>query len=271
MAAGGARTSPMTATQRLRVEACRASVLALHAAAGLASGPDADRQLLRVLRSAEALARTAVVIASSPPTTAAPARTHSSSDRPGGDATRAADDAVPRAAGARRRCRRSKKKKVTEDVSMAESARQPGEVLPQPAPLPLDPGAAAFGPSPGRVLKARASRERSPRRSITSTSTSNASEVHVVASSYAVDDIVVISSLQARSELANSRCRILGFDADGGRYRVSLEGTGEAICVKPGALQPCPCPQSFCAAVGPSLLALPEYGVPASARTGSWG
>ena len=56
---------PVTATQRIRVEACRASVMALHAAAGLASGPDADPQLLRVLRSAEALARTVVAIASS--------------------------------------------------------------------------------------------------------------------------------------------------------------------------------------------------------------
>ena len=250
MAAGGARTLPMLATQRIRVEACRASVLALHAAAGLASGPDADRQLLRVLRSAEALARTAVAIASSLPKTAAPAPMRSSSARPGGDAVHAADDAVPCAVGARRRCRRSKKKKVTEDVSMAVPARQPGEVLPQPAPLPLDPGAAAFVPSPGRVLKARASRERSPRRSITPTSTSNASEVHIVASSHAVDDIVVISSLQSRPELANSRCRIFGFEADGGRYRVSVEGTGEAIRVKPGVLQRCPLPPNLSAAKG---------------------
>ena len=248
MAAGGARTLPMLATQRIRVEACRASVLALHAAAGLASGPGADRQLLRVLRSAEALARAAVAIASSLPKTAAPAPMRSSSARPGGVAVLAADDAVPCAAGARRRCRRSKKKKVTEDVSMAVSARQSGEVL--PAPLPLDPGAAAFVPSPGRVLKARASRERSPRRSITSASASNASEVHIVASSYAVDDIVVISGLQSRPELAHSRCRVLGFGADGGRYRVSVEGTGEAIRVKPEVLQRCPLPPYFSAAKG---------------------
>ena len=250
MASNGARTLPMTATQRLRVEACRASVLALHAAAGLASGPDADRQLLRVLRSAEALARMAVVLASSLPKTAAPAPTHSSSARPGGDATRAADDAVPCATGARRRRRKSKKKKVTEDVAMVESARKPGEVLQQPAPLPLDPGAAALVPSVRRVLKAQTSRERSPRRATTSPSPSNASEVHIIASSYAVDDIVVIASLQSRPELANSRCRILGFDADGGRYPVSLDGSGGTIRVKPEALQRCLIPQSLRAAEG---------------------
>jgi hypothetical protein len=251
MASTGARTSPMTATQRLRVEACRASVLALHAAAGLASGPDADRQLLRVLRSAEALARTAVVLASSLPKTAAPAPAHSSPARPGGDASRAADDAVPCAAGARRRRRKSKKKeKVAENVAMVESVRQPGEVLQQPAPKPLDPGASAFVPSAGRVLKAQTSRERSPRRATPSPSPSNAAEAHIVASSHAPDDIVVISSLQSRPELANSRCRILGFDTDGGRYRVSLEGTGETIRVKPEALLPCLFPQGFSDAKG---------------------
>ena len=113
MASSAARTLPTTTTQRLRVEACRASVLALHAAAGLASGPDADRQLLRVLRSAEALARTAVALASSLPKTAAPAP---------------ADVAAPCAGGSRRRRHRSKKKKVTEDVAMVESAHQQGEV-----------------------------------------------------------------------------------------------------------------------------------------------
>ena len=222
---------PSAATQRLRVEACRASVLALHAAAGLASGPDADRQLLRVLRSAEALARSAVVLASSPPKSTAPVPARSS---PGGDAALGVDDAVPCAAGgSRRRRRKSKKKKVVEDVAMVESTRQPVEVLRQPAPKPLDPGAEAFVPPVGRVLKAQSSRERSPRRTTPSPSSSNAAVVHVAGSSHAPNDIVVIAGLQSRPELANSRCRILGFDADGGRYRVSLEGTGEAIRVKP--------------------------------------
>ena len=236
MASSAARTLPTTTTQRLRVEACRASVLALHAAAGLASGPDADRQLLRVLRSAEALARTAVALASSLPKTAAPAP---------------ADVAAPCAGGSRRRRHRSKKKKVTEDVAMVESAHQHGEVLPQPAPRPLDPGAPAFEPSSRRVLKAQTSRERSPHRATsTPAPSSNASKDHTETSSFAVDDIVVIAGLQSRPELANSRCRILGFDADGGRYRVSLEGTGEAMRIKPDKLQFCLFPQNFLAAEG---------------------
>ena len=243
MAASGARSLPSAATQRLRVEACRASVLALHAAAGLASGPDADRQLLRVLRSAEALARSAVVLASSPPKSTAPVPARSS---PGGDAALGVDDAVPCAAGgSRRRRRKSKKKKVVEDVAMVESTRQPVEVLRQPAPKPLDPGTEAFVPPVGRVLKAQSSRERSPRRTTPSPSSSNAAVVHVAGSSHAPNDIVVIAGLQSRPELANSRCRILGFDADGGRYRVSLEGTGEAIRVKPEVLVPCHFPQGF--------------------------
>ena len=145
MAASGARSLPSAATQRLRVEACRASVLALHAAAGLASGPDADRQLLRVLRSAEALARSAVVLASLPPKSAAPISARSS---PGGDAALGVDDAVPCAAGGSRWRRRKskKKKKVVEDVAMVESTRQPVEVLRQPTPKPLDSGTEAFVP-----------------------------------------------------------------------------------------------------------------------------
>ena len=243
MAASGARSLPSAATQRLRVEACRASVLALHAAAGLASGPDADRQLLRILRSAEALARSAVVLASSPPKSAAPVPARSS---PGGDAALGVDDAVPCAAGgSRRRRRKSKKKKVVEDVAMVESTRQPVEVLRQPAPKPLDLGTEVFVPPFGRVLKAQSSRERSPRRTTPSPSSSNAAVIHVADSSHAPDDIVVIAGLQSRPELANSRCRILGFDADGGRYRVSLEGTGEAIRVKPEVLVPCHFPQGF--------------------------
>ena len=225
----------MTTTQRLRVEACRASVLALHAAAGLASGADADRQLLRVLRSAEALARTAVVLASSLPKTAAP---------PG-------DDAAPCAGGSRRRKRRSKKKQATEDEVMVDSAEQSGgEVLLQPAPKPLNPEASVFKPSAGRVLKAHSSRERSPHRASPSPSTSNAPEVHSASSGFAVNDIVIIAGLQSRPELVNSRCRILGFDADGGRYRVSVEGTGENIRIKPEKLQRCLRPGDFIAPVG---------------------
>ena len=221
----------MTTTQRLRVEACRASVLALHAAAGLAGGPDADRQLLRVLRSAEALARTAVALALALPKTAAP---------PG-------DDAAPCAGGSRRRKRRSKKNKVTENDVMVGSAKQTGEVSPQPAPQPLNPEATVFVPSAGRVLKAQSSRERSPHRAIPSASISNAPEVHTAGSGFAVDDIVIITGLQSRPELVNSRCRILGFDADGGRYRVSVEGTGENVRIKPEKLQHCLRPEGFVA------------------------
>ena len=246
MASGAARSLPTTTTtQRIRVEACRASVLALHAAAGLASGPDADRQLLRVLRSAEALARTAVAIASSLPKSAAPATTRLSPG-PGGDASRAVDGAVLRA-GARRR-RRSKKNKATENVEMVDSARQPGEVPLQPVPQPLDPGATAFQPSAGRVLKAQVSRERSPYRTISSASASNASEVHMVDHRYAVDDIVIITDVQSRPELVNLRCRVLGYDDDGGRYRVSIEDTGEMVRLKPDKLQRCLFPQNFRAA-----------------------
>ena len=143
--------------------------------------------------------------------------------------TPAADGAVPRA-GARRR-RRPKKKKATENVEMVESAGQLGEVRVQPAPLPLDPGAAVLRSSSGRVLQAPVSRERSPYRTTTSASASNASEVHTVASRYAVNDIVIITGVQSRPDLVNSRCRVLGFDEDGGRYQVSVVDTGEAVSV----------------------------------------
>ena len=87
---------------------------------------------------------------------------------------------------------------------MVESTRQPVEVLRQPTPKPLDPGAEAFMPPVGRVLKAQSSRERSPRRTTPSPSSSNAAVVHVDGSSHAPNDIVVIAGLQSRPELANS-------------------------------------------------------------------
>ena len=62
----------------------------------------------------------------------------------------------------------------------------------------------------------------------------------MVVSNYCVNDIVVITSLQSRPELAGSRCRVLGFDAEGGRYSVSLVDTGEAIHVRLDALQRAP-------------------------------
>ena len=134
---------------------------------------------------------------------------------------------------------------------MGEVARQPGEMLPQPASRPLDPGAVVFEPSIGNVLKAEASRERSPRRTTSMTaSTSSASEGHKASSSFAINDIAVITGLQARPGFANSRCRILGFDTNGGRCRVSIEGTGEAIRIKPEKLQRCLFPQNFNAADG---------------------
>ncbi len=70
----------------------------------------------------------------------------------------------------------------------------------------------------------------------------------MVACRYAVDDIVIITDVQSRPGLVNSRCRILGYDDDGGRYRVSIEDTGEMVRIKPDKLQSCIFPQNFHAA-----------------------
>ena len=154
---------------------------------------------------------------------------------------------------------------------MVEFAHQLGEVLPQPAPKPLDPGAPVFEPSLGCVFKAQISRERSPHRVISLPPDSIAQENHIEASRCAIDDVVVITSLQSRPELASSRCRILGFDSDGGRYRVSVEDTGETIRLKPEKLHPCLFPQGLTAAKDTSMQTSLEYGITAFACTGLGG
>ena len=91
------------------LEAARAAVLATHAAAGLATGA-ASREVVRLLRSAEALSRSAVALLSTPSTTRSSSGPPRAADA--GGATGGAGGGVPTGPPQRprRRARRSKQK-----------------------------------------------------------------------------------------------------------------------------------------------------------------
>jgi len=239
------------AIAKIRVEACRAAVLAVHAAVGLAGGPGADQQLLRVLRASEALARTSVALAlTSLSAAAAPrVRVHGPAERPraAGDDAMPVDESAPRA----RKKRRSAKKRKGEIVK-ENDANDMSTALPtcQPPHVQLSPDAAAFVP---RALVAQSSRERSPRRTAQPPSISSDAASSSVVPSISVDDIAMVVALRSRPELTNSRCRVLGFDSEANRYRIVLEDLGEITRVKPEALGKCLFPGCF--RDGPTIAA----------------
>ena len=153
-------------TNKHVLEAARAAVLATHAAAGLATGA-ASREVARLLRSAEALSRSAVAILSTPSTTrssSGPPREAEVRGVPGG-----AGGGVPvgPAQRPRRRARRSKQKGkddtvVGQDIYMADqgvavaggapcgSTSSTGRALAHHAPVSGTPSATSpSAPVPG--------------------------------------------------------------------------------------------------------------------------
>jgi hypothetical protein len=198
------------------LEAARAAALAAHCAAGLASSAGL-RPAARLLRTAEALSRSAIAALTCPsPPTPAPA------------AGPAVAPAVPSARSRRRRNKKQKEEKI-------ESAMPVDASVAPPSVLSAD--ATVFVPGVVRTLKARSSRERSPRRCSLSPSASSASALVGTASGSASDGLftvgqsVMLGGLESRPELSG-RVSILSFDSVAGRYAVTVDATGERIKVK---------------------------------------
>ena len=108
-------------------------------------------------------------------------------------------------------------------------------------PSVLSADATVFVPGSTRTLKARSSRERSPRRCSSSPSASPASAQLGTASGsacaglFSVGQSVMLGGLESRPELSG-RVSILSFDSVAGRYAVAVDATGEKIKVKEGNL-----------------------------------
>ena len=100
---------------------------------------------------------------------------------------------------------------------------------------PVAPGVAASSVAPpGRVLVAKSSRERSPRRSFNATCSSSPSLSSSAAAAgvvFAVDVAVLLTGLTARPELNGSPVTVLSFDTASGRYAIRL-ASGEDIRVR---------------------------------------
>jgi hypothetical protein len=134
--------------------------------------------------------------------------------------------------------RRSKKEKGKMDVPMT---------LADPAPAPA--AAAAFelgaGPLALRRLAATSSRERSPRRPLSSPLASSASAMDAASGvatgdaglePFYVDQVVMLEGLESRADLTG-RATILSFDRKAERVAVCAEATGERIKVKKKCLK----------------------------------
>ena len=253
----GSFTTPAARKSELSalLEACRAAALAAHSAAGLATA-FRERQVARMLRSAEALARAAAAAVSRPPGKVTPAQAGvpargasgpRSSGAPGPEHPAASDatSARPR----RRRRKKNSKVNKTEHLMVdvgGDSVVAMG-VVDAPASSPAGAHAAT---RPPRVLEKKSSRERSPRRAVRALadpqrdqivvgdSGAAATAAPVASPSFATKQAVVIGELTSRPELSGCRAEVVSYDVPSGRYAVRLESTGEAIRVKGCNLRP---------------------------------
>ena len=219
--------TPVTADVSLCREAARASALAAHSAAGLCASAQL-RTAARLLRSAEALSRAAV---------AALGAAHVASTSSTSETAALPPSALP--ARARRRRKHKKAGKNVADCMVDDTGTE--EILGMVSgcaaspPVPLE-AVVAEPARPKRVLAAKTSRERSPRRSVdefrsSSPSLHSGSAVESTGEVFTKDMVVVLSGLASRSELNGVRAKVLSHDDASGRYAVRLP-TGEDIRVR---------------------------------------
>ena len=113
-----------------------------------------------------------------------------------------------------------------------------------PAVLPAVVSA-VVADKPRRILKAKTSRERSPRRSSSTVISSTSAPSGAVSGSasmglFVVGQSAMLGGLESRPELTGS-VSILSYDGAVGRYAVSVDATGEKIKVKEANLSAPPC------------------------------
>ena len=197
------------------LEAARAAVLATHAAAGLATGA-AHRDVARLLRSAEALSRSAVALLTSP--------TRSSSNgggsAPDGPPRGAHDGGVPNGPPRRprRRPRRSQK-----DAQNKKDAMDVDDGLAVTCALGAGDGTRACVSASRRVLARHETLPPSPSLSSLTTCPTSTSPTPVFPLGLLPDDRCRLVGLTARPELNNSVVRFLRVCTETGRCVVQQE------------------------------------------------
>ena len=201
--------------KKVVLEAARAAVLAVHAAAGLAAAH--SRDAVRLLRSAEALSRSAVALLSTPTSKSSP---NGGGSAPDGPPRGAHDGGVPDGPPRRprRRPRRSQKdaqnKKDTMDVDdglAVACAHGAGD------------GTRARVSASGRVLARHETLPPSPSPSSLSTCPPSTSPTPVFPLDLLPDDRCRLVGLTARPELNNTFVRFLRFCSETGRCVVQHE------------------------------------------------
>ena len=242
---------PTTREHSSCLEASRATALAAHSAAGLAAAAGL-REAARLLRSCEALARAATAALQSSSTGASPARPHATSATGQADVVNV--DAL--AASGRHKKKKKKKKDGANSEAMVIDASNSVGGVPTAAfarasvANQLSPHAPVFSPgaavASSRVLEEKPSRQRSPHRDASRTSSSSSLASPSLATSLAAaagtdgfseGQVALLDGLVSRPELAGSRVTLRTFDAASSRWAVTLDTTGESIRVKANNLK----------------------------------
>ena len=225
------------ASLKFTIESARAAALASHCAAGLATAAR-YRSAARLLRAAEALARSAVAELGFPAPQPASA---ASAAVPGGTGE-------PSKRAVRRRAKKEKGKMgaAAMSVELVQSVAVSGGVSEAALPPAVQPSLVSAGAGPGtvRTLRARISRERSPRRSRPPSASSASAPAGSATGSasigrLAVGQTALLGGLESRPELTGS-VTILSFDSLAGRYAVTVDATGEKFKVKGANLKALP-------------------------------
>ena len=212
MASKGVSTrDTAAAVRRTAITACRGSLQALHNAANLVNSY--DKEAARMLRTGEAMARSAVArleFLGREMTNKKKGmeKEDKDTDAPMGP-TAAAAAAAPKP---RRRRGRRGDRTAAPPLAAAEPVLQP------------DVAADARARPAGRVLQKQFSRERSPRRDPTPTSSSAAS-LPCELGGFRVGQTVCFCGLIARPELIGSLATVVSFDQVAGRIAVKVDST----------------------------------------------
>ena len=162
-------------------------------------------------------------------------------------AAKASPSAPPAAqgCGASRSAKRRAKKKVGSAMELDPYVETSGVGVAAPA-VPVATSVGQRGAShtgkPGRSLKSKSSRERSPRLSgtVSTGSPATASSIAGAASGtahFSDGSVVLIGKLLTRSDLENKRGMVIGHHGPTGRYCVEVELSGECVRLKTESFQ----------------------------------
>ena len=223
---------PATAARRTAITAARGALQTTHSAANLVNS--VDKEAARMLRTAEGLARSATARLEFLGREEALKKKEQEKQKKKDTDDSMAGATAAASARPRRRGRRSRK---------AASPPVASEPLPPAAVGPLLAGVSGATAS-CRVLKQQRSRERSPRRGASLTTTSSAAVSHPGPEGggegagpglggFLVGQTVSFLALSSRPDLNNMLGTVMSVDVDAGRVAVKVDDSNESIKVKP--------------------------------------